>query len=142
MVYLDTSAAVPLFVPEPSSDLVDRWLDACDIPIVSSDWILTEFASALSIKERSGTLSARNGKAAWRSFETFCQSGLRLAAVTRQAFEDAAKMARHPAHGLRSSDALHLAVARQIGATTIATLDITMARNAQRLKMRTVEFAR
>ena len=142
MVYLDTSAAVPLFVSEPSSDLVDRWLDACDVPIVSSDWILTEFASALAIKERSGTLSARNGKAAWRSFETFCQQGLRLAPVSRQAFEEAAEMVRQPAHALRSSDALHLAVARQIGAGTIATLDMTMVRNAKRLKMQTVEFSR
>ena len=26
MVYLDTSAAVPLFVSEPASELIDRWL--------------------------------------------------------------------------------------------------------------------
>ena len=140
MVYLDTSAAVPLFVAEPSSELVDRWLDACDVPIVSSDWIVTEFASALSIKERSGTLSARDAKAAWRSFETFCQAGLRLASVSRRAFAEAAKMARQPAHGLRSSDALHLAVALEIGAKTIATLDSMMASNAKRLKIKTVEF--
>ena len=140
MVYLDTSVAVPLFVAEPSSELVDRWLDACDVPIVSSDWIVTEFASALSIKERSGTLSARDAKAAWRSFETFCQAGLRLASVSRRAFAEAAKMARQPAHGLRSSDALHLAVALEIGANTIATLDSMMASNAKRLKIKTVEF--
>ena len=141
MVYLDTSAAVPLFVPEPSSDLIDKWLSACDVPIVSSDWIITEFASALSIKERSGALSAKDAKAAWRSFETFCQAGLRLAPVSRQAFEEAAKMARQPMHGLRSSDALHLAVALEIGAKTIATLDTMMASNAKRLKMKAVEFS-
>ena len=141
MVYLDTSAAVPLFVAEPSSDLIDNWLGTCDVPVVSSDWIVTEFASALSSKERSGTLSAKDAKAAWRSFETFCQSGLRLAPVSRRAFEEAAKMVRQPAHGVRSSDALHLAVALEIGAKTIATLDATMASNAKRLKMKTVEFS-
>jgi predicted nucleic acid-binding protein len=77
MVYLDTSAAVPLFVAEPSSDLIDRWFGACDVPVVSPDRIMNEFASALSIKERSGTLNAKDAKAAWRSFETFCRSGLR-----------------------------------------------------------------
>jgi len=141
MVYLDTSAAVPLFVAEPSSDLVDNWLGACDVPVVSSDWIVTEFASALSIKERSGTLSARNAKAAWRSFETFCQLGLRLAPVSRRAFGEAAKMVRRSAHGLRSSDALHLAVALDIGAKTIATLDATMASNAKRFKLKAVDFS-
>ena len=141
MVYLDTSAAVPLFVAEPASDPVDRWFSACEVPLVSSDSIVTEFASALSIKERSGTLTAKDAKAAWRSFETFCQSGLRLAPVSRRAFEVAAKMVREPSRGLRSSDALHLAVAMEIGAKAIATLDATMASNAMRLRMKTVAFS-
>ena len=141
MVYLDTSAAVPLFVAEHSSDLMDRWISACEMPVVSSDWIVTEFASALSIKERSGTLGAKDAKAAWRSFEMFCRSGLRLAPVSRRAFQEAAKMTREPAHGLRSSDALHLAVALEIGAKSIATLDATMAGNATRLKLKAVEFS-
>lgn len=141
MVYLDTSAAVPLFVPEPLSDLIDKWFGVCDIPIISSDWIITEFASALSIKERSGMLSARNAKAAWRNFEAFCQAGLRLAPVSRLAFEEAAKMVRQPAHRLRSSDALHLAVALEIGVQSIATLDTIMASNAKRLRIKIVEFS-
>lgn len=140
MIYLDTSAAVSLFVAEPSSELVDRWLSACDVPVVSSDWMVTEFASALSIKERSGTLTAKDAKVAWRNFETFCQSGLRLAPVSRYAFAVAAKLVREPSHGLRSGDALHLAVAREIGAKIISTLDATMASNAKRLKMKTVDF--
>jgi predicted nucleic acid-binding protein len=141
MVYLDTSAAVPLFVAEPSSDLIERWFGACDIPVVSSDWIVTEFASALSIKERTGALTSKDAKASWRSFETFCRSGLRLAPVSRRAFEEAAKLVRDPAHGLRSSDALHLAVALEIGVKTLATLDTMMASNAKRLKMKTVDFS-
>ncbi len=141
MIYLDTSAAVPLFVAEPASDLVDHWLSACDEPVVSSDWIVTEFASALSIKGRSGTLTAKDAKSAWRNFEKFCDSGLRLAPVSRQAFAEAAKMVREPAHGLRASDALHLAVALEIGAKSIATLDATMAGNAKRMKLKAVAFS-
>jgi uncharacterized protein len=141
MVYLDTSVAVPLFVAEPSSESVDRWFSACAVPVVSSDWIITEFASALSIKERSGTLNAKDAKAAWRSFETFCHSGLRLAVVSRKAFETAARMTRDSRHGLRAGDALHFAVAHEIGATTIATLDLTMRENAKRLKIKAVVFS-
>ena len=141
MIYLDTSAAVPLFVAEPSSELADRWLSACDVSVVSSDWMVTEFASALSINERSGALMAKDAKVAWRSFETFCRSGLRLAPVSRYAFEVAAKLAREPSHGLRSGDALHLAVAKDIGAKIISTLDETMASSAKRLKMKTMEFS-
>ena len=141
MVYLDTSVAVPLFVAEPSSDQVDRWVSACDVPMVSSDWIITEFASALAIKERSRALAAREAKAAWRSFETFFRSGLRVMPVSRDTFEAAAKMAREPAHGLRAGDALHLAAALEMGARTIATLDTVMSANAKRLKMKVVAFS-
>ena len=141
MIYLDTSVAVPLFVAEPASERVDAWLDACGEGIVSSDWIVTEFASALSIKERSGTLSARDATAAWRSFEAFSRSGLRLAPVNRTAFAEAARIIRQAAFGLRSGDAVHLAVAREIGVSAIATLDATMASSAKRLKMKTVAFS-
>ncbi len=140
MIYLDTSAVVPLFVREPASAVVDAWFEGCADPLLSSDWIVTEFASALSIKERSGALSARDARAAWRSFEAFCESGLRLAAVSREAFKESAKLARHQAHGLRAGDALHLAVALETGSRSIATLDTTLAANARRLKMRTVKF--
>ena len=81
MIYLDTSAAVPLFVREPASAAVDAWFEACTEPLLSSDWIVTEFASALSIKERSGMLLSKDARAAWRSFEAFCESGLRLLTV-------------------------------------------------------------
>jgi len=140
MVYLDTSAAVPLFVREPSSAAVDAWFESCAEPLLSSDWIVTEFASALSLKERAGALSTKDARAAWRGFEDFCESGLRLLTVSRQAFKEGARLARQQSHGLRAGDALHLAVAREGGAKAIATFDATLAANARRLKMHTVRF--
>lgn len=140
MIYFDTSAAVPLFVREPASAAVDAWFETCSDPLLSSDWIVTEFASALSVKERSGMLGAKDARAAWRGFEAFCESGLRLIAVSRQAFKEGARLARQQSHGLRAGDALHLAVALEVGTKAIATLDATLAANARRLRMRTVKF--
>ncbi len=140
MIYFDTSAAVPLFVREPASAAVDAWFETCSDPLLSSDWIVTEFASALSLKERSGMLGAKDARAAWRGFESFCESGLRLIAVSRQAFKEGARLARQQSHGLRAGDALHLAVALEVGVKAMATLDATLAANARRLKMRTVKF--
>jgi len=141
MIYFDTSAAVPLFVREPASAAVDAWFETCSDPLLSSDWIVTEFASALSLKERSGMLGAKDARAAWRGFEAFCESGLRLIAVSRQAFKEGARLARQQSHGLRAGDALHLAVALEVGAKAMATLDATLVANARRLKMRTVKFS-
>lgn len=131
MIYLDTSAAVPLFVPEPASPAIDAWFESCAEPLVSSDWIVTEFSSALAIKVRKGEISTRQSQAAWKGFEAFCNSGLRLLPVSRQAFAQAAGMARNAASGLRSGDALHLAIALEAGASGIATADGTLAKNAK-----------
>jgi predicted nucleic acid-binding protein len=139
-VYLDTSVAVPLFVKEPISEQVAAWYGSCSDVIVSSDWIMTEFASALAIKERHGDLSAEMIQAAWTAFREFCGTGLRLVPVTRTAFAEAADMARNAASGLRSGDSLHLAIALEIGASRMATEDALLERNARANGMSTVEF--
>lgn len=131
MIYLDTSAAIPLFIPEPTSDAVDAWLEACDDTLISSDWILTEFASALSIKVRRAEIEQKQAQAAWKDFESFCESGLRLVTVSRQAFRQAAQLVRNVPSGLRSGDSLHLATAIEAGVASIATADINLAKNAK-----------
>ena len=131
MIYLDTSVAIPLFIPEPTSDAVDAWFEACEDTLISADWILTEFATALSIKVRRGEIEQKQAQAAWKNFESFCQSGLRLVPVSRQAFGQAAQLVLNAASGLRSGDSLHLAMAIETGASSIATADINLAKNAK-----------
>jgi predicted nucleic acid-binding protein len=103
---------------------------------VSSDWLLTEFASAVSIKVRRKELSESDAKAIRSEFDLLATAGLRIVPIGRSAYQDAAKMAAQHEHGLRAGDALHLAIAQEIGAQSLATLDGVMASNAQRLKMR------
>lgn len=140
MIYLDTSAAIPLFVPEPASDAVDAWFEACDDTLISSDWILTEFASALSIKVRRGEIEQKQAQVAWKDFEHFCQTGLRLVPVSRQAFGQAAQLVRKVSSGLRSGDSLHLAMAIEAGAASIATADLNLAKNAKSMGLAVNRF--
>ena len=140
MVYLDTSAAVPLFVQEPASDRIAAWFAACADPIAAADWIVTEFASALSLKERRGEITAETAQAAWTEFVAFCGAGLRLVPVSRKAFEEAARMVRDAASGLRSGDSLHLAVALEIAASSMATADANLDANAKKKGLATIRF--
>ena len=140
MIYLDTSAAIPMFVPEPASDAVDAWFESCDDPLISSDWILTEFASALAIKERRGEIDRKQAQTAWKDFESFCQSGLRLVPVSRQAFEHAARLARNVRSGLRSGDSLHLSMALEVGAASVVTADATLEKNARSMGLAVNRF--
>lgn len=131
MIYLDTSAAVPMFVPEPASADIDAWLESCTDQLVSADWIVTEFSSALSLKVRRGEITDDQAAAAWQAFSEFCASGLRLLPVSRRAFDAAGKLVRHAASGLRAGDSLHLAMAMEAGASTFATADSTLGKNAK-----------
>lgn len=135
MIYLDTSVAVSLLVPEPRTPDVKAWFAGLAEVPVGSDWLLTEFDSAISIKVRSGELSEANAKAVRKEFDRLTTSGLRIVPVSRSAFRDAADLAKQHTQRLRAGDALHLAVARDVGADSVATLDAVMSANAERLKM-------
>lgn len=135
MIYLDTSVAVPLLVPEPRTADVSAWFSALSGVVVSSDWLLAEFESAISIKVRSGELAESDARMVRKEFGRFATSGLRVVPVSRTAFGSAADLAKQHAHGLRAGDALHLAVAREVGAKSVATLDGIMAANARRMRM-------
>ncbi len=130
MIYLDTSFAVPLFVPEPHSDAVADWFEDLSTDLVSSDWILPEFSSALAIKVRRGELHQRHAKLAWDEFERFASTGLRLIPVSREAFLKAAEFVRQIRGALRAGDSLHLAMALESGAKGLATTDDELARAA------------
>lgn len=140
MVYLDTSVVVPLFVHEPGSASILDWLEAAPDALASSDWMLTEFASALAIKVRTGAVTSRAAREASREFERFCREGLPLMAVTREAFREAARIAGSPGKGARAGDALHLAMAREMGAGSIATADRALARGAEEIGLQVLRF--
>jgi hypothetical protein len=140
MIYVDTSVAVALFVPEARTAAIMQWLATTDAALVSADWILTELASALSIKERRGDLSAADAEAVWSEFESFCEAGLSLVAPNRKALATAARLARDASSNLRAGDALHLAVALDAGVSHIATTDAVLDANARKHGLVSVGF--
>lgn len=140
MIYLDTSVVVPLFVREPASEAVSAWLGANTATLVAADWLVTEFASALSIKVRRGEVEPATAKRVWSEFETLCAGGLRLVPVSRNAFAKAAGLARDTHSGLRAGDSLHLAVALESGVKFLATADGNLDANARRQGLETVQF--
>ena len=136
MIYLDTSVAVSLLVHEPKTSDVKTWFGRLTSVTVSSDWLISEFASAISIKLRARELSETDARAVRKEFKLLTESGLRIVPVSRAAFRKAAELVMPHKCGLRAGDALHLAVALEIGAQSIATLDSVMAANTERLKIR------
>lgn len=134
MHYLDTSAVVSALVREPEvSGRVRAWLRSHgDDDLAISNWVITEVASALSIKVRTGELTLEQRADAMTEWQSLREGSLHHLAVSSDAFELAARFAGRHELGLRAGDALHLAVAAATGCTLV-TLDRTMAKAAPEL---------
>lgn len=138
MIYVDTSVLVALYLPEGRSTDVGQWYASCHDELASSAWCVTEFASALSIKQRTGQIDQANAQQAWQQFERLCASDLQLLPLDPTTFHRAAILALDTASSLRAGDALHLAAALDFKAAGMATLDDVLAKNAKQRKLKLV----
>jgi predicted nucleic acid-binding protein len=138
MIYIDTSVLVALCVNEPKSNAATRWYNNCTDGLTCAIWCVTEFASALGIKQRTNQINALQAQEAWQLFERLCANDVQLFPVEPGTFHRAAILILDAETGLRAGDALHLAAALDAKTTHMATLDETLAKNAKQMKMKLV----
>ena len=138
MIYCDTSLMIASLIPEGASDSVQAWLaEQAEGTLCISDWVVTEFSSALGIKLRRGVIPADRQSHILAEWRARIADQLTLLPVPQPAFALAARYCEMPATGLRGSDALHLAVAA-LGGHALATLDARLAEGAQAVGVRVV----
>jgi uncharacterized protein len=140
MVYVDTSVLVAMCTQESKTADVLQWYTECTQELTSAAWCVTEFASAMGLKQRTGQLTAEQAQTAWTMFERMCANDLQLLPVEAATFHKAAIMTMNTASGLRAGDALHLACAVDAKCKSMATLDVVLAKNAKLFKIKQVEI--
>ena len=139
MLYVDSSILVGLCTKETKSPSINKWYEnSRDLQLISSTWMFTEFASALSIKERTGQITPKESKSAWKIFEAICNNDIELLPIDNKVFYSAGLLVLDSSSKLRSGDALHLAAAKFFKAKAIITLDRVLEKNASRLKIKTI----
>ena len=127
MIYLDTSLLATMVVAESLTEAAHTWFDRQDPDeLLLSSWVLAEAASALSIKQRSGSLGDADRRDADRLVAYLADEVLTVVDVLSRDFSEAARLCSTPRPALRAADALHLAVAARHGAT-LHTLDQAQA---------------
>jgi predicted nucleic acid-binding protein len=133
-MYLDTSVAVKLFIPEPDSDECE--LVVGGLGFFSSDLLIGELRSACLGKERSGHLSATSRVRIWERFEEMLEAGvIDLVPLTGTIMREAAEVMiqLHPNVPLRTLDAIHLATYLSVDAGPLFTRDRRMVDAAKLL---------
>jgi uncharacterized protein len=133
-LYLDASALVKLYLPEPGSDALDAAIQGRSDLIVS-DLAITEIVSAISRRRREGILPGLSCVRLYRKILVDVEKGLYikndlLPEVHREAERLPLAISDIP---LRAADALHLALASLSGAAAIITYDLRLAEAAIRI---------
>lgn len=139
MIYLDTSVLGAIFFREPGArDLVTELEEQPKASLMISAWTLTEMVCIGGIKQRTGAIDWALCQQALANFQRFASRNLGLAEIEPVDFRTAAVFIETPT-ALRAGDALHLAVARRLGAR-IATLDKKMIAAAEVLGLARYDF--
>ena len=139
-IYVDTSVWVAAYGAEASGAKILEWLQSNNLQtVVTSDWITTEFASAIAMKKRRGELSETDGELAHADFEIITQQLVHLP-IDSVDYMKAASMCRDVKSKLRASDALHLAVALRHKCTLMFSLDDVLNAQAIRHGLRVVDL--
>jgi len=138
MLYVDTSVLVALCTNESKTADVVKWYSNCTDELASAAWCVTEFASAMGLKQRTGQLTESQARSAWIQFERICANDLELLPVDVMTFHKAAMLTMDASSALRAGDALHLACAMEAKANGLVTLDVVLAKNAKRVKVKPV----
>ncbi len=124
--YLDASVLLPSLFPEPASAAVDRFLDGLPSAPLVSDFAAAEVASAISrlVRTRSVTEAIANRRLA--DFDAWRAEGVETIEVVGADIRLCGVIVRRFHLGLRTPDALHVAICRRLSATLV-TLDRRLA---------------
>ena len=133
MLYVDTSVLVPALTNEPRTREIQDWLAAVPTgQLCVSDWVMTEFSAALSVKLRTAQLEAVHRADALAVFAELIDASFEVLPVSSLDFRTAGRFADQYTTGLRAGDALHLAVAYNHGAR-VRSLDQSLVKAAHAL---------
>ena len=125
-LYLDANVLVALLTPDALADRSRGFVARVGASLTVSDFAAAEYASVVSRRVRAGALSRAAGSAALGAFDSWLASNARWVTVEPADIAAATGFLRRLDLTLLSPDAIHIAVARRLGARLV-TLDRRMA---------------
>ena len=141
VVYFDTSALAKWYLNESFSGDVERFLMEHG-PVAISDLTVVEMRSLLSRRRREKHLDPKLENRVFSTFEDDIRRGflIRHPMPATTAAGAVNLISTLPDVPLRTLDAMHLVIAREIDASTLATADRIMAAGAHEMGLSVVRF--
>lgn len=141
IIYFDTSALAKWYLNEPRSEDVEDYIRRRG-PVDISDLTVLEMRCLLSRRRREGNIDSKTETKVFATFEEDTRQKFLIchplgAGLTLGAVNILSILSDLP---IRTLDALHLAIAREIQAETLATADRVMAKGARALGLSVVRF--
>ncbi len=134
-IYIDTSALLPYYRPEPISDVVEQFLQSVTLPVGISALTEMELASALARLTRTDELTDIQADRIFDTFEDDVHAGLfRRVPLTATQYRKARAWLLGRRTALRTLDALHLACS-EAGGMVLLSADATLCASAQALEV-------
>lgn len=137
-LFVDTSALVKFYYPETGSDRVESLLLEAEC-VYLSQLAAVEMASALSKKVRMGDLSKQRERVLWKAFlDDLDTDKIALVSLEDQHYIRAADLIREfgGRYGIKTLDALQLALAHSLRHSLFLSADKNLARIASRMGIR------
>ena len=129
-VYLDASVLVALLMVDALTARVDAFLRANTPVLIVSDFAATEFASAIARRVRTGDITADEARRGFSAFDVWTSRATLREETIAADVRAAEAFLRRLDFGLRTADALNIAIAQRIQAA-LATFDQKMAASAR-----------
>jgi predicted nucleic acid-binding protein len=141
--YLDTSALVKLYYPEPESGWLGAWVANRREPLLYTSLHALELHNALAAKVFRRELALGQLKRIQRLIEDDARTGVlhQLAVSWPQAYAIALELSRRHTQrlGARSLDVLHIGLAKSLECDLLLTFDPRQARLARVARLRLVQ---
>lgn len=142
-VYFDTSALAKWYLNETQSEEVEGYIQEHG-PAEISDLTIVEMRSLLARRRREKDFDAKTEMRVFAAFVEDIRQGFLIRHPISETVADGAVnlISALPDAALRTLDALHLVIAKEIDATVVATSDRTMAECAKSMGFKVVRFIR
>ena len=139
MIYFDALALLPLLIADAHTEKASAWYSGLSATVIVSDFANLEVNAVLSRHLRVGRLTQGEVENALLDFDAMRANCERLSHAASD-FLLAERLVRDFATKLAAADALHLASAKNAGAT-LATLDARLAEAARGQGVELAELA-